>query len=62
MTKAELKELADQMFWAGSEITEDFDNFGEVLQQDDSFEYGADSSIGKLKTALTSYRESRNTI
>lgn len=37
---------------AAHNIVVDFDNYGEVLQTDESGNYGPESSLGQLRTAL----------
>jgi hypothetical protein len=39
---------AKSLLLAAEEIIDDFENFGEVLQQDEDFEYGPNSAIGRL--------------
>jgi hypothetical protein len=38
---------------AAQEILSDFNQYGEVLQQGDNGEYGTESAIGRLNTAIT---------
>ena len=42
---------------AAKEIIRDFQQFGEVLQVGDNGEYGTESSIGRLSTAVEKYKD-----
>jgi hypothetical protein len=37
---------------AAQAVLEDFDTYGEILQTDESLEYGPDSAIEQLRSAL----------
>lgn len=50
-----LKDTADKdkLLDAANEILSDFNQYGEVLQQGDNGEYGLESPIGRLASAIT---------
>ena len=48
---------ATVLMMAAMEIVGDFDEYGEVLQQDEEGEYGEDSAIEKLRRAIKFYKE-----
>ena len=47
-----MDEKVRDLFWAAMDIVGEFDAYGEVLQTGDNDEYGPDSSIEKLRTAM----------
>lgn len=48
----ETKEQRDELLEAAQEILRDFNQYGEVLQQGDNGEYGLESGIGRLASAI----------
>lgn len=48
-----LPESVQHLYFAALEIMNDFTMYGETLQQDDNGDYGPESAIGLLQTALT---------
>jgi len=53
-----MKEQEQNLLDAAREIVYDFNHYGEVLQTGDNGEYGTESSIGMLSTAIHQYKNS----
>ena len=51
-------DAATTLLYYAQRIVEDFDNYGEVLQNDDDGEYGPTSGIERLRAAIKSYKTS----
>ena len=50
-----MTEREQDLIDAAREILSDFNTYGEVLQQGDNGEYGMESAIGRLNSAVVAY-------